>query len=240
MLYGLIIAAGNQTRFESDVPKALYPVKDTNVLSINLAGLRRVNAKSVVVCSENNKSWFSEYNYNSYDLLSIKSGLGCGDAVLKALNSLSLNDDDMVIIKWGDSIHLYDSYKYLIDNSNNNKLNILVREEYNPYVSIETNPNKVNFSKFNEKVEKGYHDLSLFFGNAKYIARYCEEFKAKYFDGTKYNHKHGNEFNFLDIINDTSIDINLVKINKDVVFVDFNTVKEFLEKVNLYDAYQLR
>lgn len=240
MLYGLIIAAGNQSRFSSSIPKALYPIKDTNALNINLIGLRRLCSKIFVVCSENNKDWFSEFNYNTYERMPIESGLGCGDAVLKALKNLNLNDDDEVIIQWGDSIHLPESYAYLVNNSTPNSLNILVREEDNPYVSISTNPNKVSFSKFNEKVNRGYHDLSLFFGNAKYILKYCEAFRDKYFNLDKYEHKHGDEFNFLDIINDTNIYTNLVNIGSNVVFVDFNTVEEFLEKVNLYDAYKLR
>ena len=42
MIYGLIIAAGKQSRFESDIPKALVPYKGRRLLDINVDIMKSV------------------------------------------------------------------------------------------------------------------------------------------------------------------------------------------------------
>ena len=98
MIYGLIIAAGKQSRFNSEVPKALVPYKGKPLLETNIERLRKYCNIVYVVCSPENKQWFSKY-----DKIVIKSGLGCGDAVYNALVSLPpVSIDDSVFIQWGD------------------------------------------------------------------------------------------------------------------------------------------
>ena len=156
LIYGLIIAAGNQTRFKTDIPKAIMPINNTTLLDINIKSMSKYTDKIYVVCSYNNKNYFDNYN-----TIVINSGKGCGDAVLKALENLS-NDNDCYI-KWGDSLHLDDIYNNMNINS---KMIIPVRYEKNPYVQIIANKNnkieKVLFSKYGENITDGYHDLSIF------------------------------------------------------------------------------
>lgn len=231
MLYGLIIAAGNQTRFKSDIPKSLWPLKNGfNSMDINTQNLSILCNKVFSVVSNKNKEFFTDYN-----CITIESGLGCGDAIFKALDSLDLKDDDTVIIQWGDVLHVFNTifrFLYRCDDKKTDVLNIAVEKEKNPYVAIF--PNKVLFSKYGETVEEGFHDLSLFYGNAKYILNLCKEFRNNFFNGQTYNHIHGNEFNFLDVINDIKMNLNIVELHN-VKYVDYNTIEEFNKKMEQYE-----
>ena len=94
LLYGLIIAAGNQTRFNYDIPKALVKINDVNLLDLNINYMKSYVDKIYVVCSFNNDKYFS----NDINKIVIESGKGCGDAVMKALSKL--HKDSYSIIKW--------------------------------------------------------------------------------------------------------------------------------------------
>ena len=228
MIYGLIIAAGNQTRFKSDIPKALSKIGDRTCLDINISHMKNVCDEVYVVCSFEKEEYFKDYNH-----LSIESGLGCGDAVLKALRIIKPKEDDMVFIQWGDSIVDKVAFRDLnmiryISLYKDVDIFIASRWEKKPYVLLEDHDDfiKVKFSKYGEVNSDGYHDLSLFFGNAESILYSCEQFKDKYFVDNGYIHKHGNEFNFLDLFNDTSIKGCLVDAGTSNSY-SFNTEEEY-------------
>lgn len=228
MTYGFIIAAGNQTRFNSSIPKALSKLGDKTCLDYTISKLEKVCDKVYVVCSEDKKDYFSSYNS-----IPIKSGLGCGDAILKTFRKFNFNNDDLCFIQWGDSILEDKIYKDLKSYSySDSDINIACRFEHNPYVKLlSSNFNRhidVYFSKYKEVYGNGLHDLSLFYGNPIQILKYCEEFYNKFFIETSYNHKHGNEFNFLDIMNETDIIASVVIINK-VKSYSFNTEDEYMK-----------
>lgn len=226
MKYGFIIAAGNQTRFNSDTPKALSKVGDTTCLDINIKNMSNFCDNIYVVCSKDKVDYFNNYNY-----IAIDSGLGCGDAVLKALKYFSNSSHARCFIQWGDSISDYNTYK-AIKNGLQRWSDIVVacRYEKNPYVRVNTDNSdkidRVEFSKFNEVTSSGLHDLSLFYGKLTNILKYCQNFYNKFFDGNEYNHKHGKEFNFLDVFNDTEIVGNVIKL-EDVKSYSFNTEEEY-------------
>ena len=227
LIYGLIIAAGNQTRFKTDIPKAIMPINNTTLLDINIKSMSKYTDKIYVVCSYNNKDYFDNYN-----TIIINSGKGCGDAVLKALENLS-NDNDCYI-KWGDSLHLDDIYNNMNINS---KMIIPVRYEKNPYVQIIVDKNnkieKVLFSKYGENITDGYHDLSIFYANIGYLKRYLKEFADKILDKKTnlYIHKHNNELQFLDVFNETEIEC-YVDILDGINDYSFNTLEEFNKLFN--------
>lgn len=102
-----------------------------------------------------------------------------------------------------------------------------VREEQ-PYVQILPHDGKVSarFSKFQEPITAGFHDLSIFYCNAIELYDKLTEFHDKIFDGEKYVHKHNNEMEFLDVFNETDIPAQVVEIANYKSF-DFNTVEQF-------------
>ena len=227
MIYGFIIAAGKQSRFNSDVPKALSMVGDKTLLDINLSRLRRVCNKIYVVCSRENKDHFN----GNYDKIVIKSGFGCGDAVLRALESIDMDDpNDTCFIQWGDSLVDSGLYKEMIDQYQG-KWVIPCEKVDNPYVQIVQNEDKINvrFSKYGEHTSKGLHDLSVFYGSMLKFKNRALAFRYNKFDGKVYNHKHGNEFQFLDIFNDTTLGATAYETQYNGY--SFNTVDELEEIV---------
>ncbi len=50
--------------------------------------------------------------------------------------------------------------------------------------------------------------------------------RDKYYDSGKFVHKHGNELNFLDILNETNIKYKLLERKKTKSF-GFNTIEEY-------------
>lgn len=232
MTYGFIIAAGNQTRFNSNIPKALSKIGNKTLLDINIENMSKYCDKVYVVCSFNNKDYFMNYNR-----IIIDSGYGCGDAVLKALDHVDKKPHDRCFIQWGDSItdlHVYDSLKKGLSKWSD--IVVACKYEKDPYVKINishhTSMNfsidSVEFSKFGEISSDGLHDLSIFYGRVNSILTYCRDFYSKFFDKDRYryNHKHANEFNFLDVFNDTDIIGNVVIVDS-VNCYSFNTEEEY-------------
>lgn len=232
MIYGFIIAAGNQTRFDDDKPKALVDIKGKSCLDINIHNLGIVCDSVTIVCSKENEKYFENYSR-----IVIDSGLGCGDAVFQALDKFKFEDNDTCFIQWGDCfINNSRFYKFIKRKYNNKKSDIIVpcNYEYEPYVKLEeiNNKLKVKFSKFGEieKGETGFHDMSVFYGNINTIKYYCFDFFTHYCKDYTYEHYHGNEFNFLDLFNDTEIKGKILPINSNKYkCYAFNTKEEYEE-----------
>lgn len=230
MKFGFIIAAGNQTRFKSDVPKAcavVDPVNGTTALDINLFNLSKYCDQVYVVCSIDNEIYFSAIK----DRIVIESGKGCGDAVLKALEAVDISDQDMCFIQWGDAIASDNVYSQLIQQTTRNDIiSIACEGSTHPYTQIVPTTNlhiKVAYSKYGENVTAGFHDLSVFYGNALYILTELQLFKNKIYSAEEncYIHPHGNEMQFLDIFNDVEAQGSIVYI-EDAVSFSFNTMEE--------------
>ena len=223
MIYGLILAAGNQSRFSSDIPKALMPINaDTNLLDLNIRAMSPHVDDMFVVCSHNNEKYFA-----SYKSIVINSGRGCGDAVLVALDNLPLREEDTVFIQWGDSYQppsIYEKIKSFYKGT----VVIPCQIEDSPYVQIIPVENNVRviFSKYGEQVTRGFHDLSIFYGNALAIREHLRQFKDKIEVNGVYHHKHNNELQFLDVFNETSLSSSVLPIN-DYKGISFNTTEEF-------------
>ena len=214
MRVGFILAAGKQSRFDSQIPKALSRYNGSSILDININIMKLYCDDVYIVCSDTNKEYF-----NKYKTIITKKNLGCGDTVTKAIdyyiNKYKPSNDTECIIQWGDSIQTQDVYKSLdfVDKSDF-MIQVPCYKEKFPYVNLKLDENhsnhieKVLFSKFGEvdNSEYGWHDCSLFYGNMYYIYNACIRF-LNYFkekDGYK-DIGHGNEFNFLDIFNETMV-----------------------------------
>lgn len=224
--YGLIIAAGKQSRFKKDTPKALITINGKCLLDITIDHLNNFCEQVFVVCSNENEHFFS----NSYNKIVIESGLGSGDAIYKAIKCLEYTSNDRVFIQWGDSIINKDLYSYLLEIEDDKCLIPCVKEE-NPYVEIVqvTNNNICAlFSKYGDKISSGFHDMSLFLCNIEKLYEYSSKFIKEYYDSDKksYKHIHNNEFEFLDIFNDTNLKAHIVEIPQELKTQSFNTVEE--------------
>ena len=236
MIYGFIIAAGNQTRFDSDEPKALSKIGDFTCLDINIHNLGYVCDCVFVVCSEDNEKYFKKY-----DRIVIESGFGCGDAVMKALKKFKFKDEDTCFIQWGDSISDYRLYKKVKKSFDFYKgyYDIIIPCEWdnNPYVriseSIDSSFVSVEFSKYGEVNEAGLHDLSVFYGRASAIKFGCDAFCHNHFklinEYTHYTHEHGNEFNFLDMLNEGNVTSTIYFTYNRYNSYSFNTIEEYKE-----------
>ena len=231
MKYGLVIAAGNQKRFGKEIPKSLAKIGDKTLLDINLQNLKQVCDQIYVVCSYQNEMHFSNYPH-----ITIKSGFGCGDAVMKALEKLLLKTSDKVFIQWGDSIQEPYIYHYMAEFANSG-ITIPCIVEEKPYVQIVSNKRKrVLFSKYGEKTSNGYHDLSIFYGNAFDILKALKETSVKLSQNGVYINNHGNELNFLDILNETDIQLNIIPL-KEYKGFSFNTLEELKQRINSLNLF---
>lgn len=230
MIYGLIISAGKQSRFKTDIPKALSMIDGETLLDINIRHMSKACDRVIVVCSESNAEYFS-----NYDNIQITSGYGCGDAVMKALEKLKLSYDDYVFIQWGDSMHKSCIYSKLIDESENDKVIIPCVKETKPYVQLKESNGSIEakFSKYGEETTEGYHDLSLFYAPALYLLDHLHRFADSIKTDNGYIHRHNNEMQFLDVFNDTEIKGKIVEIPNYKDFA-FNTVDELKEKIQQF------
>lgn len=248
MIYGLIIAAGKQSRFTDSRPKALSTIGNTCLLDINVHNMLKVCDQVWVICSHENVDHFvvPASKLGAY-VLDIDSGYGSGDAILKALCSLNLSKTDRVFIQWGDCISHDNIHQYLYTICDSYSVDrgaiIPCVYEQTPYVRLAPKGKgiTVHFSKYGDMVKPGYHDISIFYANAYILRKYLSEFAAKIADTaspTHYKHKHGNEMEFLDLFNETRIPVELMVLDN-YVDLSFNTVDELnnLNKLDLEELY---
>jgi len=171
---GIIIAAGNQSRFENETPKSLMKYKCSTVLETNISLMSEYIDKIFFITSnEIYLNWVSTIRnivkkFDNVEVIIINSGGGCGYATHEALKAIDKKYDS-VIMCWGDSIQ--DSRNtYLEMLKRNPRRNIIVPCEYveNPYVKFFIKKNdeiyKVKFSRYSETTcRHGWHDLSIFY-----------------------------------------------------------------------------
>lgn len=222
MIYGIILSAGKQSRYDDFIPKALADFNGKPLLMYNIYNMKLVCDKVYTVCSYENEKYFIDYPH-----ITIKSGLGCGDAVLKALKIINPTSKDMVFIQWGDSIQEMNLYIAMKKKLKSDIILPCVKNK-KPYVQVkeENGKIKVLFSKYGEQTQKGYNDLGIFYGKAKKILFYLEKYAKSVTKWCEYNTIHNNELLFLDMFNYTGIKTDLLLFNNYKGF-NFNTIQEF-------------
>ncbi len=226
MIYGLIICAGNQSRFRSQTPKALVTINGQTLLEWNTNAMKSECDEIFVVCSNQNQHYFDCENKISFE-----SGKGSGDAVWQALELLNIKKGDFCYVLWGDTLISSELCKNTKHALRCDGVIPCVRED-NPYVQVIPRENGgvwAKFSKFDEKTTAGYHDLSLFYFDADVLLKRLREFREKILDENgNYNHKHGNEMEFLDVFNETDIKPDILEI-KNYKSFSFNTIEQLNE-----------
>ena len=226
MIYYLLMSAGKQSRYGDKMPKALVDINGKPLLDRNIENVRPFADNCIIVCSNQNQDYFA-----NYDKIIIDSGYGCGDAVMKALNNIKPNDNDLCIIQWGDSLQEPKLYKDMLNNVKDGIL-IPCNYEIKPYVQIIPYQNTVKalFYKYGDNVSNGLHDQSVFIAPAKYLQYELNMFAKKIKTKEGYVHKHNNEMLFLDLFNERQTRANiLLNTYKTIAF---NTKKEF-EKLKI-------
>lgn len=235
MIHGLILDAGKQTRFDDEKPKSLQKVKGKTVLERNISILKQVVDKFSIVTTKEKEKYFSPFQDH---LLIIDSGLGSGDAVLKALTFLKLSSEDKIVLIWGDSIHVAPSVFHRgLHALDNEDIIIPVSKESSPYVLFEVENyrvSKVTFSKYTGPNSSGYHDQSCFFFKVEPIQFFLQEIKFDYFDYFKnvYTIPDRKDFDFLEIFNlfGEKIKSSLFEVKTSEKSFSFNT-REELENI---------
>lgn len=228
---GFIIAAGKQTRFGIEKPKALMEYKGETIVNRSMRLMRKHGCEYVfVVTSKENDSFFKDAGIKDSDRIVIESGYGCGDAVWKAVKeAVGIRMVFDACICWGDTI---------LDEQALEKVHLTskcigvvpVVEEDKQYVSLTQDTIdtiSVKFSKFGEDTTNGYHDLSIFMATSDDIIEAGKKFREKYWDGEKYVHPHGNEFEFLDLYNEGLLKGKIALLDRNAKALSFNTIEEF-------------
>lgn len=238
MTYGIIVCAGNQSRFKSATPKALVEVNGKSLLQYNISALAPFCDEVIVVCSTNNHQHFTKNHLGSASKMVILSGKGSGDAVWQALNNLPIKSDDTCFILWGDCLQKSATYARLQNAYQGTNLIPCVREA-SPYVQIcEKSSGGVSakFSKFNEPITNGFHDLSTFYCNALDLKTHLNQFHDQIADKAgNYTHKHNNEMEFLDVFNDTNIKAQILEFENYQEF-SFNTLEQLNSAIKLMNV----
>jgi len=223
---GLILAAGRQTRFNSETPKALVKYGESTALEHNIGVLKPNVDEIYVVCSTYNYDLFKQYGSDNIIVKSIDGGLGCGHGVMKALELIKGYAD--IVLIWGDSIQNEQVVSKLV-NVYRGYFLVPVVEENKPYVQFkESNKfiTKVSFSKFNDKIDDiGYHDLSIFAFDKELVLKKLKEMHKKYWKDEEYNTR-SKELVFLDLFNENKRFGKILKF-KDIEDRSFNTVEEY-------------
>lgn len=209
-IIGLILSAGQQTRFDSYLPKSLMKYNlDNTVLDINIKTMSKFCDQIYVVTNKENDNLL--YNtivnkYNNVTQISINSGLGDGHAVLESLKSIKFKNNDKMFLVWGDSIQDDERLFVATQNAYNNMFTLPLRYEKNPYVQFVVDygiVRKVKFKKYNDNIEDGYHDYSLFLFKPTLMLNVLTLHHKKYWkeEEKKYIYRN-NELVFLDVINE--------------------------------------
>lgn len=232
-MISIIIAAGKQSRFNSDVPKALSKLPSGETLANHNYNMLKQLGDVYIAVSNQNKEYFEQY-FSKDTLIDVGApGLGSGDAAYKAVCELNyrLKPKEHVVICWGD-VYLTDKHIDILKSAPKiHGITIPVREEENPYVCI--NKFGALFSKYDDVIpHKGLHDLSMFIVNAFSLMTYCSAFREKFYTGETYYIRPDNEFEFLDLLNYTGIETEIYQVD-DIEDYSFNTVDEFTKITDL-------
>lgn len=228
-MIGLIVAAGNQTRFNLNIPKCIMPYGVTDTLTINIKTMLKVCDHVVIAVSDKFEDIIRRHVYDNFKddgrviVEQIPSGKGCGHATFNALSVIfeKFKADEQVIIKWGDTIHdIPEYYDFIKTCDNTHDLYVPCEYVKNPYTSFLVNYDYTVYQiLLKDEINKyahGWHDLSIFYIPNLY--KIINEIKHDWFL---------TENTFLKSILDMDISIKVIRSN--LKSKSYNTIEEFNE-----------
>jgi molybdopterin-guanine dinucleotide biosynthesis protein A len=174
-----IIAAGNGSRINLNIPKALVPIANEPCLTTTLHRIGsqfcRIFVVTNILATPQWHSYFRDLHVSHPGIakrvvnLPIKSGLGDGHATLHALLSAEERGEvsDEVVVTWGD---VFFPRGNIIDELLSARIQgsglLPAILEPDPYVSLLVNEQmqclSADFSKHGETNASGFHDQSVF------------------------------------------------------------------------------
>lgn len=174
-----IIAAGNGSRINLDIPKALAPIAGEPCLTTTLQRIgfqfSRVFIVTNILAAHHWRSYFQSLHATHRDIaervtnLPIRSGLGDGHAALQGLLGAEERGEvsEEVIVTWGDAF--FPQGEIVDELLSADKLGsglLPVVLEPDPYVCLLVNEQmqclSADFSKHGEANARGFHDQSIF------------------------------------------------------------------------------
>lgn len=177
-----VVAAGNGSRMNSKLPKALVPITDEPCLTATLQQIgdkfRRVFVVTNVSASEAWQTYFRALEADYPEIagrvlnVPIESGLGDGHATLQGLIAAEEAEGDGglsqdIIVAWGD---VFFQHAEIIDELFTAPPGVSgllpAVHEPNPYVALLVNEQmqcvSADFAKYGETHAAGFHDQSVF------------------------------------------------------------------------------
>lgn len=233
----IILCAGKQSRFKSDLPKALSKYKNTTLLQYNLNILNKCVDYIYIITSFDNQYYFNTYQTSNTRVIPIHSGLGSGDATYKALNEINkdIKEDSKVLLMWGDSIQNENIINQTLNNISTEFLTLPVYQDTKPYVEFKINEynivTNILFTKNGDITnDTGLHDYCLFGFTKTNCYNKLQQYIDKYFNQINYN-TINKEFEFLNIMTEFKNSTKTFEIFN-VSNNSFNTIEESKQILN--------
>jgi bifunctional N-acetylglucosamine-1-phosphate-uridyltransferase/glucosamine-1-phosphate-acetyltransferase GlmU-like protein len=204
----LIIAAGNSKRMGS-LPKSVSLVNGKPNLYNTVELAKKYFDTIYIFSNEETKPLFKEVIYpfkKKCDIIPIKSGKGCGDAVLTALEVLGGEEyRGKSVVCWGDVYFETDEIFAELKDMENTDAPLLIPAKYedDPYVwfYLKEDGAKIissNFKKRGEVSPTGHHDQSIFLIDNVKMYKTLKDIKKVLSKNDTYLH---GEMIFLDSVN---------------------------------------
>ena len=220
----IILAAGKQTRFKSDIPKCLMKYKDTTILEYNIKNLQPYVNNILIIASNDNYKHFDFLKNDKIHIIKVKAGGGSGISLYRAREEILKYDCDNYILLWSDTMN---TYKKILDDFKNfkedNKFYAPLVKEKNPYADFiidkkDKSIKNIKFKKLNETIRKdGLHDLSIFIFPKKHLVRVKNHIFDKFEDDFNILYLYTNKYNFY----------TFSKTYYNIKDLSFNTMEEY-------------
>lgn len=232
----IILCAGNQTRFNSDIPKPLVEYKGTTLLEYNINQVKDLVDYIFIVTSKEKYSYFEKFNTDQVKVFSIKSGIGSGDGIYHALEIINdfpnlNNEDAKTLLMWGDSIQNTEILSQTLNSINESYISLPVYLENKPYVEFKLDQMlyvlDICYSKNGDKIsDRGFHDYCLFGFHKNFCFNLLNNYVIKYYNKVENNYNTKNkEFEFLSVMTEYKKSAKIFQIFN-VKNNSFNTIEE--------------